>query len=46
MLAQSAYDVGEALARVGTSKAVEALKEAAATGDRTLKKLAAARVKG
>ena len=36
----------EALARVGTETSAAALKEAATTGDRTLKKLAALRVKG
>ena len=36
----------EALARVGTEKSAAALAEAATTGDRTLKKLAALRVKG
>jgi HEAT repeat protein len=36
----------DALARVGTAKSAAALNEAAATGDGTLKRLAAARVKG
>jgi hypothetical protein len=36
----------DALARVATEKSAEALKEAATTGDRTLRKLAAARVRG
>ena len=36
----------DALARVGTAKSAAALEEAAATGDRTLRKLAAHRAKG
>jgi HEAT repeat protein len=36
----------DGLARVGTAKSAAALKEAASTGDGTLRKLAAARVKG
>jgi HEAT repeat protein len=36
----------DALARVGTAKSAAALKEAAATGDGTLRKLAVLRVKG
>src|SRR3954469_13258506 len=36
----------DALARVGTAKAVAALQDAATTGDRTLRKLAAHRAKG
>ena len=36
----------DALARVGTAKAAAALKDAAATGDATLRKLAAQRVRG
>jgi len=36
----------DALARVGTAKAAAALHDAATTGDRTLRKLAAHRAKG